>query len=62
MSEAGVCRGEAVDAIYGGAHRPRVQVLGTLQFKELHPAAAQLKLKSKKTLVILHFCFFYERR
>lgn len=24
--EAGVCRGEAVDVIYGGAHRSRVQV------------------------------------
>lgn len=35
MSEAGVCRGEAVDAIYGGAHRPRVQVFGILQFKKL---------------------------
>ena len=24
--EAGVCRGEAVDGIYGGAHRSRMQV------------------------------------
>lgn len=56
MSVAGVYRGEAVDAIYGGAHRPRVQVSGILQFKELRPAAAQIKLKAKKkkTLLILN--------
>ena len=54
MSEAGVCRGEGVDAIYGGAHRPRVQVLNISQVQGATSCCGLDQAQSKKSLLILN--------
>lgn len=47
MIETGDCHGEAMDAIYGGAHRPRVQ---SLCFNSYIVPHAQLNLTAKKSI------------